>query len=76
MDQSNLTLADSLYTIIYIKYPTFDPALRRLGAIRFQLGKIDEGLKLCQGCCKNKQISIQPSNFISLFVTTREIFKI
>lgn len=52
MDQNNLKMADSLFTLIYVKHPTFDPALRRLGGISFQSGKIEEGLKLCQDAVK------------------------
>ncbi|RPH26061.1 MAG: hypothetical protein EHM93_19730 [Bacteroidales bacterium] len=48
MDQNNLKLADSLYSLVYIKAPTFDPAIRRLGMIRLQLGNTKEGIELCE----------------------------
>ncbi len=48
MDKGNLALADSLYSLVYANAPGFDPLLRRLGGIRFQLGKKEEGKKLCE----------------------------
>ena len=48
MDQNNLGVADSLYSIVVGKVPGFDPALRRLGLIRFQAGKSQEAVDLCQ----------------------------
>jgi Zn-dependent protease with chaperone function len=47
MDQNKLAIADSLYSIVYEKAPSFDPVIRRLGGIRFQLGKQQEGIDLC-----------------------------
>ena len=47
LDENNLQLSDSLYSLVYAKAPTFDPCLRRLGIIRFNLGKVKEGLDLC-----------------------------
>lgn len=63
MDEQNLVLSDSLYTIVYQKVPTFDPLLRRLGIIRVQLGKSEEGIELCK-----KAVSINRSayNLLSL----------
>lgn len=63
LDKPNYTLADSLYTIIYNKAPMFDPAIRRLGGIKIELGKIKEGLDLCE-----KAVSINRSydNIITL----------
>lgn len=52
LDKPNFTLADSLYTIIYNKAPMFDPAIRRLGGIKMELGKIQEGLDLCEKAVK------------------------
>src|SRR5512147_2121591 len=46
MDSLNYPLADSLYTLVYMKVPDFDPVLRRLGTIRFELGKHREGIDL------------------------------
>ncbi|MBK8806730.1 MAG: M48 family metalloprotease [Bacteroidales bacterium] len=48
MDQNNLKLADSLYSLVYDKAPTFDPAIRRLGIIKFQLGNTKVGVELCE----------------------------
>jgi Zn-dependent protease with chaperone function len=48
LDNGNLTSADSLYSIVYSKSPTFDPAIRRLGSIRAQMGKVQEGIDLCE----------------------------
>ncbi|NJK96778.1 MAG: hypothetical protein HC905_19335 [Bacteroidales bacterium] len=63
MDQRNYPLADSLYSIVYAKVPGFDPLLRRLGTIRFELGKPVEGLELCK-----KAVEIEKSayNLLSL----------
>jgi Zn-dependent protease with chaperone function len=46
MDNKDLKLADSLYTIVFMKAPNFDPLLRRLGVIKTSLGMIDEGIEL------------------------------
>ena len=48
MDENNLYVADSLFSIVYAGAPTFDPAIRRLGSIKVQMGKISEGLALCE----------------------------
>jgi len=48
MDNGNLMLADTLFSLVYAKAPDFDPVIRRLGGIRFQSGKKDEGIKLCE----------------------------
>jgi Zn-dependent protease with chaperone function len=63
MDQNNLALADSLYSIVLMHAPTFDPLLRRLGIIRSQSGNVNEGIELCE-----KAVSINKSayNIISL----------
>lgn len=58
MDQNNLKLADSLYSIVYTKAPTFDPAIRRLGMIRFQSGNSNEGIELCE-----KAIAINKTSY-------------
>jgi Zn-dependent protease with chaperone function len=52
MDQYKLQLADSLYSVVLEKQPRFDPAIRRLGNISFELGKTEEGIKLCQEAVK------------------------
>ncbi len=63
MDQGDLILADSLYSIVMAKAPSFDPVLRRLGSIRASLGKPHEGLYYC-----NKAVEIKRSayNLLSL----------
>jgi tetratricopeptide (TPR) repeat protein len=63
MDNGNFKLSDSLYSIIYLKLPNFDPVLRRLGSVRTENGKIIEGIELCQ-----KAVSINRSayNLLSL----------
>lgn len=48
MDSSNYKLADSLFTIVYQKAPTFDVAIRRLGMGKVELGQKEEGLALCK----------------------------
>jgi Zn-dependent protease with chaperone function len=65
MDQNNLALADSLYSIVYINAPTFDPLIRRLGAIRLQLGKVEDGIALCK-----KAVSINKSAYNLLSLAT------
>jgi Zn-dependent protease with chaperone function len=63
MDQGNLAVADSLYTKVYFNASNFDPLIRRLGTIRLQLGKPEEGIALCE-----KALSLNRSayNIISL----------
>jgi tetratricopeptide (TPR) repeat protein len=63
MDRGNYGLSDSLYSLVYSKVPDFDPLLRRLGSIRMELGKVQEGIALCQ-----KAIAINRSayNLLSL----------
>ena len=46
LDAENLALADSLYGIVFRKAPTFDPVVRRLGAILVRRGKTQEGIEL------------------------------
>jgi tetratricopeptide (TPR) repeat protein len=48
MDQNNHRTADSLYSLVLQKVPTFDPVLRRIGSIRCGLGKIEEGISFSQ----------------------------
>ncbi|GHT40583.1 hypothetical protein FACS189437_06370 [Bacteroidia bacterium] len=48
MDDGDLPLADSLYSIVYQQASAFDPVIRRLGMIRFQSGKEEEGIELCE----------------------------
>lgn len=48
LDADNLSLADSLYTLVYQKQPTFDPVLRRLGGVRVRSGNVEAGLQFCQ----------------------------
>jgi tetratricopeptide (TPR) repeat protein len=63
LDNSNYKLSDSLYSIVYLKLPGFDPMLRRLGTVRTELGKTKEGIELCQ-----KAVTINKSayNLLSL----------
>jgi len=63
MDENKLELADSMYSIIYAKVPTFDPAIRRLGMIRFNLGNHKEGARLCK---KAVMINKSAYNLLSL----------
>jgi tetratricopeptide (TPR) repeat protein len=48
LDNRNLKLSDSLYSLVYLKLPNFEPLLRRLGSVRSELGKTKEGIELCQ----------------------------
>lgn len=63
MDEGNLAVADSLYSMVYNAVPTFDPVIRRLGTIRAQMGKVQEGIELCE-----KAIALNrcPYNLLSL----------
>jgi Zn-dependent protease with chaperone function len=63
MDKGEYALSDSLYTIVYNKVPTFDPLLRRLGQIRIQIGKIEEGIDFCE---KAYSINNSAYNILSL----------
>ncbi len=63
MDQDDLALADSLYSLVYQKAPTFDVILRRLGGIWFRLGKTQEGIALCE---KAIEINRSGYNLLSL----------
>lgn len=63
MDQGNLELADSLYALVLVKAPNFDPLLRRLGSIRAELGNVYGGIKLCE---KAVQTNKSAYNLLSL----------
>ena len=63
MDQNDLQLADSLYSIVYTHAPSFDPAIRRLGMIRLQLGNTQAGIELCE---KANEINRSAYNLLSL----------
>jgi Zn-dependent protease with chaperone function len=63
MDQGDQKLADSLYTIVVTKVPGFDPALRRLGSLRAQLGNPYGGIELCK---KAVEINRSAYNLLSL----------
>lgn len=63
MDEGNLSSADSLYSLVYSAVPTFDPVIRRLGSIRAQMGKVQEGIDLCE---KAVAINRCPYNLLSL----------
>jgi Zn-dependent protease with chaperone function len=63
LDENNLELADSLYTIVYEKVPTFDPVVRRLGVVKAGLGELEEGIELGE---KAIQIDHSVFNLVSL----------
>lgn len=65
MDNGDYATADSLYTLVLAKVPTFDPALRRLGNIRYVSGQQQDGIDLC-----TKAVGINRSayNLLSLAV--------
>ncbi len=63
MDSGNLKLADSLYSLVMKKTPEFDPMLRRLGGIRFHLGRTQEGMDIC---AKAVQLNESAYNLLSL----------
>ena len=48
MDKGDFVKADSIYSIIYENVPSFDPVIRRLGSIKFELGQQTEGIALCE----------------------------
>lgn len=66
MDSLNYRLADSLYSIVVNKAPTFAPAIRRLGSIKVELGDSKNGLELCE---KAVEISRSSDNLITLATT-------
>lgn len=63
MDNRDLVAADSLYTLVYENAPLFDAVIRRLGGIKFELGKQTEGLSLCE---KAVEINRSYPNLITL----------
>lgn len=63
MDGANFHLADSLYSIVVNKAPTFVPALRRAGGVKVEMGDVTSGLALCE---KAVEISRSSDNLISL----------
>ena len=48
MDSQKYKTADSLYSIVNAKAPTFDPMLRRRGAIQLSLGNTEAGIEFCK----------------------------
>ena len=48
LDKGDLKLSDEFYSMVYIKAPNFDPLLRRLGSVRFQMGAKEEGIAMCE----------------------------
>ncbi len=48
MDSNNFVRADSLYGVVLKADAMFDPAIRRRGMVRFQMGKQSEGIALCE----------------------------
>ncbi|HEY6913810.1 MAG TPA: M48 family metalloprotease, partial [Paludibacter sp.] len=63
MDEGNRMQADSLYSIVYAQAPDFDVVLRRLGTLRFEAGKLHEGLELGR---KALALHEAPFNYLSL----------
>jgi Zn-dependent protease with chaperone function len=63
MDEGNLASADSLYSLVYKEVPKFDPVIRRLGSIRAQMGRVQEGIDLCE---KAVALNRCPYNLLSL----------
>ena len=63
LDQQNYKVADSLYSIVYLKAPEFDPLLRRLGSLKIASGSITPGLALCR---KAVQINRSAYNLYAL----------
>jgi Zn-dependent protease with chaperone function len=62
-DKADYQLADSLYSFVYQKAPTFDAAIRRLGGVKIYQRQMETGLSLCE-----KAVSIHRSyaNLITL----------
>jgi Zn-dependent protease with chaperone function len=63
MDEQKIKLADSLYTIVYSKAQNFDPVIRRLGTINYELGKVSEGQQYCE---KAVEINHSAYNLLAL----------
>lgn len=63
MDQGDLIVADSIYSIVYEHAPSFDHVVRRLGSIKNELGQHAEGLLLCE---KAVEMNRSYSNLITL----------
>ncbi len=63
MDNSNHRLADSLYSIVCLKATAFEPALRRLGGTKIELGDLERGIALCE---KAVELNRSSANIITL----------
>lgn len=63
MDSQKYRLADSLYSIVNAKAPTFDPMLRRRGSIQFSLGNTNKAIEFSK---KAIEINGSAYNLISL----------
>ena len=63
LDDGDFKQADSLYCMVSAQAPTFDVAIRRLGSLRFETGKLHEGLELGR-----KALALQeaPFNYYTL----------
>lgn len=72
MDEGNYTLADSLYTAVYIKAPSFVHVIRRLGSIKHSLGKQQEGLSLAERALSLDKSSANTISLAQLLISTQD----
>lgn len=63
MDSGEAEKAVQLYEEVFKKAPDFDPAMRRLGMMLVQVGRLNEGLGLLEMAVEKKR---SPENLISL----------
>jgi hypothetical protein len=72
LDEANYPVADSLYTLVYRKAPTFDVVLRRLGTVKIALGKVTEGIRLCDSAVSVNRSSANIITLASNLLNMRE----
>lgn len=63
MDNSNYKLADSLFSLVYEKAPTFTHVIRRLGTVKHGLGQVSFGIRLAR---KALNIDTSSANVLTL----------
>ncbi|MES2761582.1 MAG: M48 family metalloprotease [Bacteroidota bacterium] len=71
-DKSDYAAADSLYTIVYQKAPTFDPAIRRLGSCKIQMGDLQNGINLCEEAIRINKSSSNVITLASMLISIKE----
>lgn len=72
MDQANYKLADSLYSIVYQKAPTFVHVIRRLGTVKHGLGEVREGISLAKKALSLDTSSANVLTLVTLLMNSGE----